>query len=84
MQLDVLCEVHDRVELDRAVDLGFTVIGVNSRNLHTMQVEPQTLFDLAQGLPATPSMLPRAASATPRRSLIYAARDTTPFSSASR
>jgi indole-3-glycerol phosphate synthase len=51
MQLDVLCEVHDRVELDRAVDLGFTVIGVNSRNLHTMQVEPQTLFDLAQGLP---------------------------------
>jgi indole-3-glycerol phosphate synthase len=49
-KLDVLCEVHDRAELDRAVSLGFTVIGVNSRNLHTMQVEPQTLIDLAQWL----------------------------------
>jgi indole-3-glycerol phosphate synthase len=51
MELDVLCEVHDRAELDRAVDLGFTVIGVNSRNLHTMQVAPQTQIDLAQWLP---------------------------------
>jgi indole-3-glycerol phosphate synthase len=50
-QLDVLCEVHDRAELDRAVALGFTVIGVNSRNLHTMQVDPQTQIDLAQWLP---------------------------------
>jgi indole-3-glycerol phosphate synthase len=27
------------------------MIGVNSRNLHTMQVEPQTQFDLAPWLP---------------------------------
>ena len=51
MELDVLCEVHDRSELQRAAALGFTVIGVNSRNLHTMQVEPQTQFDLAPWLP---------------------------------
>jgi indole-3-glycerol phosphate synthase len=51
LELDVLCEVHDRAELDRAIALGFTVIGVNSRNLHTMQVEPQTLIDLAPWLP---------------------------------
>jgi indole-3-glycerol phosphate synthase len=51
MELDVLCEVHDRAELDRAAALGFTVIGVNSRNLHTMQVEPRTQLDLAQWLP---------------------------------
>jgi indole-3-glycerol phosphate synthase len=50
--LDVLCEIHDREELDRAVTLGFTVIGVNSRNLHTMQVQPQTQIELAQWLPA--------------------------------
>ena len=51
MELDVLCEVHDRAELAGAANLGFTVIGVNSRNLHTMQVEPQTLLDLAPWLP---------------------------------
>jgi indole-3-glycerol phosphate synthase len=51
MELDVLCEVHDRDELERAVTLGFTVIGVNSRNLHTMQVQPQTQIELAQWLP---------------------------------
>lgn len=50
-ELDVLCEVHDRAELERAVALGFTVIGVNSRNLHTMQVDPQTQIELAQLLP---------------------------------
>jgi indole-3-glycerol phosphate synthase len=51
MELDVLCEVHDGAELDRAAQLGCTLIGVNSRNLHTMQVEPQTQLDLAQWLP---------------------------------
>ena len=53
MGLDVLCEVHDRAELDRATELGFTVIGVNSRNLHTMEVQPRTQMELAQWLPAT-------------------------------
>jgi indole-3-glycerol phosphate synthase len=53
MELDVLCEVHDRAELDRAAALGFTVIGVNSRNLHTMQVEPRTQIELAEWLPRT-------------------------------
>jgi indole-3-glycerol phosphate synthase len=52
MGLDVLCEVHDRAELDRAAQLGCTLIGVNSRNLHTMQVQPQTQLDLAQWLPS--------------------------------
>lgn len=51
MELDVLCEVHDRAELERAIALGFTIIGVNSRNLHTMQVQPQTQIELAQWLP---------------------------------
>ena len=53
MGLDVLCEIHDREELARAVALGFSILGVNSRNLHTMQVQPQTQIDLAQRLPRT-------------------------------
>jgi indole-3-glycerol phosphate synthase len=49
--LDVLCEVHDLDEIDRASELGATVIGVNSRNLHTMEVRPETLLELARWLP---------------------------------
>src|ERR1019366_5504708 len=52
MELDVLCEIHDHEELERAVALGFGVIGVNSRNLHTMQVDAQTQIELAQSLPS--------------------------------
>ncbi len=51
MELDVLCEIHDGEELKRALALGFEMIGVNSRNLHTMQVDPQTQIDLASRLP---------------------------------
>ena len=50
--LDVLCEVHDAEELERAVDLGFTMIGVNSRNLHTMQVQPEVQLELGGQIPA--------------------------------
>jgi indole-3-glycerol phosphate synthase len=51
LNLDTLVEVHDRAELDRAAGLGATLIGVNSRNLHTMQVDPQTQIDLAPHIP---------------------------------
>lgn len=50
-ELDVLCEIHDEGELDRAVALGFDVIGVNSRNLHTMQVQPEVQLRLGGLLP---------------------------------
>jgi len=50
--LDVLCEVHDGDELQRALDLGFDLIGVNTRDLRTFQVSLQTAFDLAEKFPA--------------------------------
>ena len=52
LNLDVLCEVHDRAELDRAVGLGFEVIGVNSRDLKTLTVSPRVQMDLVRWLPA--------------------------------
>lgn len=50
-QLDVLCEVHDGDELKRALDIGFDMIGVNNRDLHTFEVNLETAEALAQMLP---------------------------------
>lgn len=52
LSLDILCEVHDRDELARAVDLGVELIGVNSRDLKTLQVSPMVHMDLARFMPA--------------------------------
>jgi indole-3-glycerol phosphate synthase len=52
LQLDVLCEVHDAVELDRALAAECDLIGVNNRNLHTFQVDLNTSLTLAKRIPA--------------------------------
>lgn len=44
--LSVLVEVHDERELDVALSLGATVIGINNRDLKTLQVDTQRTFDL--------------------------------------
>ena len=51
LQLDVLCEVHDRAELDRALLLECEMYGVNSRNLRTFEVNTAEAEKLAQHLP---------------------------------
>jgi indole-3-glycerol phosphate synthase len=51
MGLDVLCETHDREEMDRAIALGFDLIGVNSRDLRTFSVRTEVLTELAQFMP---------------------------------
>jgi indole-3-glycerol phosphate synthase len=50
--LDALVEVHDRQELARALDAGADIIGVNSRNLRTLQVDTAVFDALAPLLPA--------------------------------
>jgi len=50
--LDVLVEVHDEEELARALDAGARVVGVNSRNLRTLEVRTQLFDEIAPKLPA--------------------------------
>jgi len=50
--LDVLAEVHDGAELDRALRLGVRMIGINNRNLKTLQTDLMTTERLAPEVPA--------------------------------
>jgi indole-3-glycerol phosphate synthase len=50
--MQALVEVHDEAELDRALTLGATVIGVNNRDLHTFVTTLETTRRLAERLPA--------------------------------
>jgi indole-3-glycerol phosphate synthase len=50
-QLDALVEVHTREELDRALDLGARLIGINNRNLHTFNVDVATTEELSEEVP---------------------------------
>jgi indole-3-glycerol phosphate synthase len=50
--LDVLCEVHDRHELDRALEAPCDLIGVNTRDLRTFKVDLQTAIGLADRFPS--------------------------------
>jgi len=49
--LDVLCEVHDREELERALMLDCECMGVNSRDLKTFEVSLERACELAAMLP---------------------------------
>lgn len=49
--MDSLIEVHDEAELDRALESGGDLIGVNNRDLHTFQVHLETSLRLAGRIP---------------------------------
>ena len=52
LDLDCLVEVHDEPELERALELGADVIGINNRNLDDMSVDLKTTEELIVDVPA--------------------------------
>jgi indole-3-glycerol phosphate synthase len=51
-QLDVLVEVHNLAEMDRALELGADLIGINNRNLKSFTVDLATTEELAEEIPS--------------------------------
>jgi indole-3-glycerol phosphate synthase len=49
--MTALVEIHNAEEADRALEAGAKVIGVNARNLHTLEVDRDVFSRLAPGLP---------------------------------
>jgi indole-3-glycerol phosphate synthase len=51
LNLDVLVEVHDAAEMRTAIDMGASIIGVNNRDLHSLEVSLDTSRRLIEGKP---------------------------------
>ena len=65
-QLDVLVEVHDEYELERALKLSEQcILGVNNRNLKTFDVDLNTSLRLKKLLPASRVLVTESGIATP-------------------
>ena len=72
--MTALVEVHDEGETQRAVDAGASVIGVNARNLKTLEVHPDTFGALVPLVPPTHVLVAESGISGPADASRYAAQ----------
>ncbi len=65
LEMDVLVEVHDGDELERALAIGPPLLGVNNRNLHTFETRLDTTLDLLPRIPGQTTVITESGIHTP-------------------
>ena len=70
--LTALVEVHDEEEIARAVDAGATVIGVNARNLKTLEVDRGVFQRVAHTIPDSCVKVAESGIRDPHDLIVYA------------
>ncbi|MDV6012679.1 indole-3-glycerol phosphate synthase TrpC [Haloechinothrix sp. LS1_15] len=70
--MTALVEVHNAEEADRALEAGATVLGINARNLHTLEVDRDVFGRLAPGLPGEVVKIAESGVRGPRDLMTYA------------
>ncbi|HTZ43152.1 MAG TPA: indole-3-glycerol phosphate synthase TrpC [Jatrophihabitans sp.] len=71
--MTALVEVHDEEEASRALDAGARVIGVNARNLKTLEVDRSVFERIAPGLPSSVVKIAESGVRDPHDLITYAA-----------
>jgi len=79
LALDVLVEVHDRDELDIALELETSLIGINNRNLRTFETHLETTLELLQAVPPGKRVVTESGIATPEDVARLRSRDVQAF-----